>query len=1031
MPNLDVQLPQVPDVEWKDTQFTFNGAWMPDTDPALIGPENFATLQNLRYKDKGLEGINGYVYVNETAITDFVNIRNGFQLKTNYEIPSYNLVFAIDPTDSDQGRVYQNQTAIGSAGNFEANYLWEDASPGLIGRFSDAPQGSIVYCNSEESCIWAGEEKRPAVVFLTTDFIGTNVMDVTDQLITDLDTAGEYITLCANLVTNAEFESGVTGWSALSTASVTQDDTHAKYGTYSMKIVTTGNDQGAQTSTFYLPGSNTDYVLTFWVWSSTDTTIGVKVLDGDGGTLHDASKSFGSSLWTKIFVPVTSVGEGSSAQVILYAKTEAAGTWFIDSISFVKKGTNNKMVIMTTRPIQGATFYVKTANTTASTMSFYYWDGSAWAAVSGGSDGTSVSSKSLAQSGKYSFTSTESTAGLMHFEELYMYAYLMEISAGEADIYSVTVDAPFQTFKDVWDGVYRQPIQFQIWSADHWEDYTLQVNQSSDVNTPVGGQLDGLLSTDYVIVQFEDPTAGMRWTMLGDLVNTAAAVMTVKYWNGTNWASVTNLVDGTCNTGGTKSVNGTGLIRWDKPTDEQKQTLFGTVGYAYKVLWDSTLTGTKGGAAEVMVDLVYGIPTQHTVKPFDFSVLYKNRVFLGSFSAGGQGNRMDFCAANAPDVWNGYDSSDDGRYALYFGNEEPLRCATQLYNRFGSNIFSMLLVFKDGETYVMTGTTPDDFEQFPVSLNTGCPAPLTLATAEMGFEAGEGMQRQVAIWVSHSGPMMFDGAVMQPVRGVDLYFDPTEDTFVNWSIMRSTARGWVDQTYREYNLLLPSGVSATENNTWLVYDLIRKKWFKKDTGTEEFPQSAWPVTYTTGRRGVHGGTDVGKIMELEYGTSWGASYADVTSGAGIEQIVRTGDFFPSNNIWDECLLRKFKLICEKIDSSVNVGINYYADAAEAASNVIWQDADAAIGVNVNFADMDVNSDGIDETQWASSAQAVLSLNLDVGNQRLVRLIQDLNTLGWMHSFEFNVTTTDVYKGWKPVAWGVRYRVERKDETATV
>jgi len=218
-----------------------------------------------------------------------------------------------------------------------------------------------------------------------------------------------------------------------------------------------------------------------------------------------------------------------------------------------------------------------------------------------------------------------------------------------------------------------------------------------------------------------------------------------------------------------------------------------------------------------------------------------------------------------------------------------------------------------------------------------------------------------------------------------------------------------------------------------VFDLIRKKWFRKDTGTAQFPQSAWPVTFTTGAQGVIAGLDNGKVAELEKGTSWGGTYADETGGSGIRQLIKTGDFFLTNNIWDECLLRKFKIICQKVETTteVDLGINYYANGADSASNVIFQDSNASIGTNVDFADLDADSDGVDEVEWASSAQSVLNLNASVGTHRLVRLIQDMNSLAWLHAYEFSIETTDEPKGWKPIAWGLQYRVERKDNTATV
>jgi hypothetical protein len=118
------------------------------------------------------------------------------------------------------------------------------------------------------------------------------------------------------------------------------------------------------------------------------------------------------------------------------------------------------------------------------------------------------------------------------------------------------------------------------------------------------------------------------------------------------------------------------------------------------------------------------------------------------------------------------------------------------------------------------------------------------------------------------------------------------------------------------------------------------------------------------------------------------------------------------------------------DVTINLDINYYENAANESSNVIFRDS-GATGSNVDFEDMDVDGDAVKETIWASSAEATLELSLDQGTDRLVRLIQDLNQLGWSHAFEFIVSTNDVTKGFRPIAWGVRYRVERKDDTATI
>ena len=878
MPLPELQLPQTPNNEWKDAQFEFTGAWLPGQDPALIGPNNFTVLTNLRYNDKSIEGVNGYTKINTNALANYTTIDNGFHLRTDKTTNSFILVHAVNPATSI-GRVYQNTTAPGSDGDFNStakfdisgNAYKQDAAASLEGRFSDAPQGSVVYCNGQESLIYSGFEHRVGAVFLQKDDSTAGVLDITDKV-------------------------------------------------------------GKSTLT-------TDY-------------------------------------------------------------------------SAFPNGSFDELVILTTRPVQGFKFYVKTANDTDATMTVKYWDGDSWENVSSGSDGTSVTSKTLAQTGVYSFTHTNSTVKLRHYNELYLYAYKVTISAGAADIYHITCDPAFNTLQNVWDGIYRQPIQFQIYNAaaPGYEDYTLQVNQSSDINVPIGAQIDGLTSSDAIYIMFEEQIAGIRLTMLGSYINKADATMTVKFWDGDSWETVTNKVDGTLDSGSAKTLNQSGLISWTPTATEQKQTLFGSLGYAYQITFGATLTGTKGSTVEVLIDICSGIPKLESISPCNFSVLYKNRLMLGGFSARGEGNRMDYSAPNAPDVFNGVETSDNGFNSLYFGGSEPLTGAIQLFNRFGASIFAMLLAFKNTEMYILTGNGPSDFEVFPVSLSVGCPAPQTINVTELALEGEGTLSRNFAIWLSHNGPMMFDGAVIAPIKGIENYFDPNSVDYINWTYI-SKSRAWVDPNYKEWNLLIPSGASTTAD-IWLVYDLMRRKWYKKSTGAASAPQCGFQVMHpTTGERFTYGGLSTGFMIQMEDGTSW--------AGTGINQVVRCGDFWPSGNIWDYTIIRKFKIIAKKMTSAATVylNVNYYNNTEMASGqSVIWLDDD------VVFTDGDV--------AWAHAVTTSMALTLSIGLQRSVRKIVDLNYAGYAHAFEMEVTTSDVEGGFQPLLWGIRYRVERKDDTAT-
>ena len=76
----------------------------------------------------------------------------------------------------------------------------------------------------------------------------------------------------------------------------------------------------------------------------------------------------------------------------------------------------------------------------------------------------------------------------------------------------------------------------------------------------------------------------------------------------------------------------------------------------------------------------------------------------------------------------------------------------------------------------------------------------------MGYEIAEDAQRQVAIALSYSGPFMFDGSVILPLKGIENYFDPVESECINFDSI-DVSRGAYDQTNREYNLTIPSGTN--------------------------------------------------------------------------------------------------------------------------------------------------------------------------------------------------------------------------------
>lgn len=1121
--------PESPSVQVKSVFYPFDGQWLPDVDPSLIGPRNFKTLQNTRYGDGGPEGIQGYTKINTTALTaNYHNIRNGHQLRTEQTIKSYVLVHATHTTckESNAANIYENRTAIPDQGDFQGSALHTDLEGNLEGRFSDAPGGQIAYANEKESCIWAGNE-MPCAAFFT--IYTPTIIGATDITFVDGGAGDDTITDGGSGFITAGFKVG-------------------------HQIIVTGTSN-----------NNSEFILT-GVAAGT-LTLETGVLTGEANT---------SAKITVADKPYHTKAKDYTERVNNVLQTE-------DQIVTIDGDTDgNKWIIFTTRPIQAFKYYIKTPNATGSaTTTCKFWDGSKFVSLDDSdSDGTDDTNGSMKQTGTFSFTSTDGSARPLHFEGLYLYAYLFELSAGTAEIYQITVDAPFQDMVDVWDGVYRQPISLQIasgrtaaasgensngvittlqsssvpyghaysyiheinvtdygnlqigteitanavvrtvtgktsttpvsfypsWAgfgyggdttkiqlvnegdnfqaagfgpgdsvvvtgtpnndgtytltyllnggmtayfagatfteenvsnavfsrvahyyvdtnaAADWynggsgysftykvpsdtagtsdyKDYTLEVQEPSFADYPIGAVIDALDEFNTILVGFEERMSTILFGMVADLVNTNSVKMKIQWWDGEQYNTPAGISDSTYGLPGTegvnKSFNRTGMLSWNPPEgkDEFKQTLFGKSLYYYEISVDDALTGTVGGAAEVVIDTIMGIPAQKVVNPVKFTVPFKNRLMLCGYTEGKEGNRVDYSVTNAPDVHNGEESSMGGIQSLYFGGIDDLTCAVSLYNRFGSNIVSSLLMLKNSEVSLLTGDGPDNYRIYPISLNIGCGAFLTLLTAEVGYTYADDINRNVAIWVSDSGPMLFDGAAIVPIPGFKKYFDPASSECINRSAIKR-AVAFFDTTHKEYNFLFPSGSGIPNVTKWLVYDVVRKRSYEKVVGTSLMPQAVWPVIDTNGAQYTYAGIDSGHMMRLEHATSTANKWADDTN-SNLVQVIETGDFFPSESQWDKTRLRRFKIVAKNIAENASLSMRHFADTAPTSG----------------------------------SGEPLTSMNIFAsGNKGVTRATQNTNLIGWSHRFRFSTGISgEAKKGLQPLGYGIQFYKERDDE----
>jgi len=853
---LNADLPSAPDTPLIPVELAFNGAWVPDEDPLKIGRNHFARMENLRYTNTGIEGVQGSTRITTAALAN-PRIRSGIQLikKIAAASSSFVLVQAWN-AGLTASAVYPFTPAIPGTGIFGSS-LFTDTTGAGLGRFAHGPDGTVIYANGRDTCIWGTAEHRCAA-FVNYDDVGAAFRyDITERIQNNLSDAPNRFTLVRDAASDI-------------------------------------------------------YVL-----------------------------------------------------------------------------------VGATRPLQGIKFYVGTANTGASTSTVEYWNGSAWTAVAGFSDGTAVGGVTLAQTGTMSFTSTVTTAKVQFLDEKLLYYYRVRAGAtGTPDatitVYQATVDAPFQPIVDIWDGVERTPIL--VFQNETGVDYTTEAavadfQQGSFTDAGLV-RLGGLTGGQAVIIGFQERTTALKWLIV-DPAGTVATV-TVNYWNGTAWTSVGTVTDSTLVAG--RSLGQSGTMSWNAPaaTSEFTQTLNGIRGYHYQLLWSAGLTG------DTDIDRIAGIPAQRwnadsPIVPYKFPLFYQNRVMLCGRLEGNEGNRIDYSASgNTPDVYNGEDSSAEGK-ALFIGDAQDLTAGVELSNRFTGQLNSFALLLKARQTWLLTGSTPEDFkEPFKISDAVGCPAPLTLVVADVSFAIDRQAVRNTAMWVSHRGPVMFDGGVLVPMRftqpdgivsSVEAYFNPNDTRFITVSSMEN-ARGWFDATWSEYNILLPTAGSTT-CNVWLCCDLKRQKWFQKVPVV--FPQAAFVVIDTAGGQYTYCGVDGGHLIRLENGTTW-------EDGSSIVHTWRSGDMLPTTSVWDTTILRYVKLgVVREAGASATVTLSHAGDGS-------------------------------------STFAALATLDLVGGSARYRKVTQPVNRTFWSHSLELTVTTNDKTRAPQLLGLGCLFRIERKELT---
>jgi len=634
-----------------------------------------------------------------------------------------------------------------------------------------------------------------------------------------------------------------------------------------------------------------------------------------------------------------------------------------------------------TRPLTAIKGYVGTANTTAGALNVEYWNGSGWAGVTSLVDGTALLGVPLAQTGIISFSSTVSTAKVKAIGAVVLYWYRVTVTECDATttLYHISVDAPMQPVKDLWDGIYRTAIAFLVYDGSTYEDYTTNVAEEdySSVNSATIAPLDALDAANHVVMGFQHPIIGVSVTVVGKAANANAAMLDVQYWNGSAWVSVGSVEDGTLKENA--SLGQSGTITWNPvehntefPTEISKRGEL----YYYKFQWSATLSAT------VSIDYIGGITAPRKLSGgYKFGFMFQGHPMLCCFEAGKEGNRVDYGQAYTTEVHNGDDTSYGYGGPIYFGGNEELTAACEIFNRFGAQIYNVAVMCKASETHLLDGQGPGSWRAYQINSIIGCPAPATMDTAAIAWGMEGDATRNIALWLSHSGPVVFDAGVLSVYRPrISNYFDQTRTDAIDLTKIGESV-GWTDAQYHEYNLIIPLKTGARK---WLCLDLIRKRWFEKypQAAAEPYPWAAFRVCGSNGITYVYALRDNGHMMRLEHGTTW--------DGVGITQTVKTGRQALTGDVKDVTEIKDFKFVVKGVaEADVNVTVNHYKNDESTATKV---------------------------REFSATGSGYLR-RVQPGGKLY---------LAWAHQVEFIVTTSDTEKGVALLGYRMDYEKLREE-----
>lgn len=567
---------------------------------------------------------------------------------------------------------------------------------------------------------------------------------------------------------------------------------------------------------------------------------------------------------------------------------------------------NECFYIMTPVPTQSITITISAGNDNTSTLTGYYRKSdNTWADASI-TDGTASGGDTLKQTGTITWSAPSDE--IDHYQYgVDGYWYQFRVSAAldaEVEISSITYSSSFQDVANLWDGVPVDAVEVMVEGTTQFYTYG-----SGAVD------LDELASGKKIYIACVDPIEALYIDVGSTPNDTGTTLTSLKYWDGDSWVSVGTVTDGT------SGMSNSGWMTFPRQSAVQPLHFEATQYYAYwyELIWDSAIAA----------DVVISVQTRPYFDMSDFGTAgYSVRTYHDrmTYAFDHFGEYLYISGAAAPQALNG---NDYGIIEMGDGRANNIRACANFYNN--------MLVWQEekgvegGCTTILQGYDPATYGKLVISTRIGIMNGKSYAVVEDVATSAEEPEavKTVAFWISRYGIIATDGRAISVISDdIQNYFDPNDSNCIRRGYENKHWMGY-DSLYHVLRIGLVTGTSATECNTFLVYDLTDKVWY-----FDSFHASAYVPTCFAEVEGSSGDYIIYQMVGDTNGTIWRTNTGTVENSQAINTYLDV--VFPFGGL--KMVLNEMMLQC-KVQAAGDISLTIYDNENSAGSKTLSMTAE--------------------------------------------------------------------------------------------